>query len=381
MPGSNWTFDAAATERNERPSTKSVMKHSTVLILMCLLFAACSRDKDQGPDNTPTSANLNGLHVVNGRYLADGAQNKVILRGVNMGSLWSDGLGINELPEIEKTGANAVRLVLQTESDNSNIAPMTAAQIEPMILYCLGKKMIPVLVWYGATGTGNSADGLNKAVDWWRSKDMKALLLKYQRSIIVNIANEPADETVSEERYTEASINAIKAMRRAGFGCPFMIDAPNWGHDAAFFVRKGPALMEADPLHNLVFSVHAYWTVNGGAGSYSDADIAGFLTNLAAANLPVVVGEVAWGLEQDGKDMTDYRNYDAINYRLILKLCGEKDLGYLVWQWGFINPAGSGNAGCMTTNGTFGGLTSPGREFAVTLPYSIKNTAKRAVLN
>ncbi|MBO9641274.1 MAG: cellulase family glycosylhydrolase [Siphonobacter aquaeclarae] len=241
--------------------------------------------------------------------------------------------------------------------------------------------MIPVLVWYGATGASNSADGLGKATDWWRSDDIKSLLLKYQNSIIINIANEPADETVSESSYTNASIQAIKAMRRAGFSCPFMIDAPNWGHDAAYFVHKGSALIDADPLHNLILSVHAYWTVNGGAGTYSDADITGFLANLAATGLPIVIGEVAWGLEQDGKDMTDYRNYDAINYRLILKLCGEKDLGYLVWQWGFISPAGSRNAGCMTTNGTFGGLTGPGREFAVTLPYSIKNTAIRAALN
>lgn len=353
------------------------MKNLRALSLIIAVLAACSKNKNNTP---PPSPDTDGLHVVSESYLADGSGNKVTLIGVNVGCLWADGLGMNELPEVEKTGANAVRLMLQTSSDNSNPQPMTAAQIEPLITYCIGKNIIPVLCWYGETGSADVSGNLSNAVAWWSGDGIKSMLMKYQKSIIINIANEPADENTSNATFTAATINAIKAMRSAGFSCPLLVDVNNWGHDADYAVSDGKQLIDADPLQNVVISVHAYWTVNGGTGAYSDNQVAGFINNLHATGLPVVIGELAWGLERDGADFTDPNNYDVIDYQVVLAACRQNGMGYMVWQWGFRQPDGSRNAGNISADGTYGGLTPVGLTFVLNDPYAIKTNAKRANL-
>ena len=349
------------------------MKHLLLILLAAAVFAACHESDDNNSDDTPISPNSDGLHVVDGKFVADAAGNRLVLRGVNMGSAFADGFGMAEIPEIEKTGANAVRLVLQRQYDNSGTGTMTAAQIEPLITSCIDRGMVPVLELHDYTGTSDVSGSLGQATAWWTSADMKPMLLKYQKSIIINIANEPDDGSAAGNTYSTASTDAVRNLRAAGYSCPLMIDAPGWGKDPDFFVQHGKELMDADPLHNLILSVHTYWPTTGAYGNYSDAQITADLNKLGSSGLSVVLGEIAAIDDQDANGIK------PINYKLIMRLCQQNQLGYLVWWWGFAAPAGSNNAESMTPDGTYSGLLGAGKIMAVTDANSIKNTAQRAV--
>ncbi|RYE36432.1 MAG: beta-mannosidase, partial [Sphingobacteriales bacterium] len=84
------------------------VKISLVLIFAFTFCISCKKDRKTSDTDITT-----GLHVKDGKYLSDKCGNKIILRGVNMGSIYAANFGLKELEEIEKTGANNVRIVLE----------------------------------------------------------------------------------------------------------------------------------------------------------------------------------------------------------------------------------------------------------------------------
>ena len=346
-----------------------ILKISLAFIFAITICVSCKKDKkEQNVDITT------GLHVKDGKYLSDKCGNKVILRGVNMGSIYAVNFGLKELEEIEKTGANNVRIVLERNykdwANGGTVTALTAAKIEPIITSCIAKGMIPILELHDFTGSANAAADLQQAAQWWTSAGIKSMLQKYQKSIILNIANEPDNGSASDAGYADANINAVKTLRNAGYTCPIMIDATNWGKDHVFFLYKGQALMDADPLHNLLFSVHAYWPTNGLFGNYSDAKITADFTALKQTGLPIVFGELAIADIQNGLVYN-------INYRLLMKLCQDNEFGYIAWWWGFNNNPGANNQLSMTNDGLYSGLANGGKVIAIDDVNSIKNTSKR----
>jgi len=346
------------------------------ILLLSLVFG-CKKKNPQPDGDIPT-----GLHIKDGKYLSDECGNKVILRGINMGSIYAVNFGLKELDEIEKTGANNVRIVLKRNyedwTNGGAVTALTAAKIEPIITSCLAKGMIPILELHDFTGSTNAIADLQQATQWWTSADIRTMVQKYQKSIIVNIANEPENGSASDATYGDANITAVKALRNAGYTCPIMIDASNWGKDHVFFLYKGQALMDADPLHNLLFSVHAYWPTKGKFGDYSDAKITADFTALKQSGLPIVLGELAWADIQT----TNINGHDVavpytINYKLLMKLCQENEFGYIAWWWGFNNNPGANNQLSMTQDGLYNSLSAAGKEIAINDVNSIKNTSKR----
>lgn len=346
----------------------------TFKICLALIFAiafcmSCKKDPKTRDTDITT-----GLHVKDGTYLSDKCGNKIILRGVNMGSIYAVNFGLKELEEIEKTGANNVRIVLESSykdwSNGGAVTALTAAHIEPIITSSIAKGMIPILELHDFTGSANVTADLQKATLWWTRSGIKSMLLKYQKSIILNIANEPDNGSASDVTYRDANLTAVKSLRDAGYTCPIMIDAANWGKDHVFFLYQGKALLDADPLHNLLFSVHAYWPTNGPFGNYSDAKITADFTALKQSGLPIVFGELAVADIQNGVAYN-------INYRLLMRLCQENEFGYVAWWWGFNNNPGANNLLSMANDGLYSGLQGGGKLIAVDDVNSIKNTAIR----
>jgi len=338
-------------------------------IVVSLSISGCAK-KDKG-----TADLKKGLHVVDGKYLADDCGNKVLLRGINMGNIYAARFGQNELEEIAKTGANSVRLVLTREyQDWTNGGAMTAlsaAALEGMISSCISKGMIPILELHDFTGTANVLAELPRAVAWWTKPEISTLLFRYQKSIILNIANEPDNGTAHASSYKTANVIAVKGLRDAGYTCPIMIDAPDWGKNHVFFLENGNSMMDADPLRNLIFSVHAYWPANGAFGNYPDSWLNTAMNNLANSGLPIVIGELA---------RADIQNNIAyqINYNLLMSRCQTQGIGYLVWWWGFYENPGANNQLSMTNDGLFSGLQGAGKAMAVTDANSIQKTAVKA---
>jgi mannan endo-1,4-beta-mannosidase len=307
------------------------------------------------------------LLSVSGRFLMDDCGDTIILKGFNHGNIWTTNWGVDELPEIEKTGANCVRICLERTWYNwstSSYESTTSSNIEPIINACLENKMIPILELHDFTiSNDNAAITLQDAVNFWSSPTIINLIKKYQNYLIINIANEPEHADMSDLNYYNANIQAIYSLRNVGLEVPLMIDAKVWGTEENFFFNFGQSLLQNDPLHKLIFSVHAYWDVV----EYSDQQLSSKFNAMALSNLPFVLGEFSF---------LNAATNENINYIKILQLMNNYKIGGIAWWWGFINQ-GSNNTLSFTQNGLYSGLSNQGLAIAVTDAFSIKNTSKR----
>lgn len=322
------------------------------------------------------------LLKVDGKVLKDDCGQTIILKGFNHGSIYDvSDFGVGEAAQIAQTGANAMRIVVDREyctfpPPNYSCVEVatTAVQLTTMIQASLNNNMIPIVELHDFTGSANPASDLATAANWWSQPNILEVLKANQNYLILNIANEPSNSNypplgTEQTAYYNANLNAITILRNAGLSCPIMIDGMHWGKDHLFFVNHGAALMAADPLHKLIFSVHTYWPAGGNAVQVSDAQMTNYMAQLATVNAPIVLGEIA-------HDETQGSNIVPINYELLLTLSATHNFGYLIWWWGRIE-SGSTSPLYITTNGMFSGLTPHGNVFVNTHANAIATTATR----
>ena len=140
-----------------------------------------------------------------------------------------------------------------------------------------------------------------------------------------------------------------------------VIDSRGWGHDTDLIVSHGPALLEADPHNNIIFSTHQYRDAASAGQSYWDSTF----KQLAESGLAVVIGEF-------GNSTTDCNV--ATDYRALIAAANTHQLGWYAWSWG------PGNTPCdvldMTQDGNYSTLHGWGLEVASTHADSIENTSK-----
>lgn len=290
---------------------------------------------------------------VDGRFLYDKYGEKVILVGVNKMVIWMDIDGLPSFPEIAKTGANCVRIVWTSDG--------TAEQLDTAIYNCRANSMIPMVEHHGATGVWND---LQKCVDYWTRDDIVAVLKKHQEYLLINIANECGDANVSASDFRAQYTAMVQQMREAGIHVPLIIDGTDWGKNINILQSEGPALISADPDHNLMFSVHMWWPQMWG---YTEQTVINEIAESVNMELPLIVGEFG-GLWEESTQ-------GQIPYRTIIEQCYLNQIGWLAWSWG---PGNNPQTFLdMTEDSTFATLHSWGLEVAVTDQYSIKNTAVR----
>lgn len=299
------------------------------------------------------TSDLPGFRV-QGRHLYDRFDNKVVLVGVNKMVIWTDRDGLPSFTEIAKTGANTVRIVWLTEG--------TAEELDIAISNAFNNKLIPMVDCHDSTGKWEL---LSTCVDYWVRPDILDVLRKHEQYLLINIANEAGEGVVSQWTFRTAYELAIKRMRHAGIHVPLVIDAQGYGQNIDDLQRNGPYLIQADPDHNLMFSIHMWWpTAWRGAGvkQYIIDEIA----QSVEMELPLIVGEFA----NKGPGCAC-----CIPYETIIEQCALHEIGYLPWSWG------PGNGDCeemdMTVDGTFDTLHGWGLEVAVTSTHSIKEIAVR----
>lgn len=298
---------------------------------------------------SPMAAQHPGFKVA-GRYLYDRCGEKVILRGVNKMTVWTDITG-EAFPEIEQTGANCVRIVWITTG--------AVDKFDAAITKCYENKMIPIVELHDATGEWSMLPAM---VDWWVQPEVVNIIQKHEEYLLVNIANE-CGQTVSDADFKAGYTDAVSRMRTAGIHVPLIIDASKYGQNIDILQSVGPDLISADPDHNLLMSAHGWWPDIYG---FDDNFIVNEIAQSVQMNLPLILGE--FGPSAVGCEGT-------INYKLIMAQCQENEIGWLAWSWG------PGNSDCtdmdMTTDNTFAALRGWGLEVATTDANSIKNTSVR----
>ncbi|MBN2528215.1 MAG: cellulase family glycosylhydrolase [Deltaproteobacteria bacterium] len=319
---------------------------------------AFTEDVDTHPDNHP------GFRV-EGRHLYDRCGEQVILRGVNKMIVWTDKDG-DSLPEIEKTGANVVRIVWTTDGSPDDLDAVIGRTLE--------NQMIPMIELHDATGSWNKGDqkdmlGLRDLVDWWVKSDVVDVIQKYETDLLINIGNE-VGTAVKDQDFLKGYISAVTRMRDAGIKTPLIIDATNWGQNINILQKLGPTVFNHDPYNNVLFSIHMWWP-----SEYHDSSewetvedrVIGEIKESVEMNLPLIVGEFA----HVGASCVE-----AIPYLTIIEECQANDIGWLAWSWG------PGNADCdemdITSDNTFDGIQEGwGEEVLISDTNSVSNTSVR----
>lgn len=275
--------------------------------------------------------------------------------------VWSAGRdGSPEFQEIAKTGANSVRIVWNEEG--------SAAELDAAISNAVAAQLIPMVEHHGATG---ELGKIPEVVDYWVNPDVLAVLKKHEPYLLLNIANEAGDGTVTQSDFLATYETAITRLREAGLVLPLVIDAPEWGQNIDMLQSTGPTLLDHDPEQNLLFSVHMWWHDPDGTRIKNE------LAQSVAMELPLIVGEFS--------QHAVYMCGDApFAYTVLLEEAEKHEIGWLAWSWGAVkngdcapeNP-GDESGFDMTTDGSFGSWNAWGEVVAVTDPHSIQNTSVR----
>lgn len=255
--------------------------------------------------------------TIKGDQLIDANGNPFVIRGVNHPHAWYADKLQTAIPEIAKTGANTVRVVMATGGQWTRTS---ASQVRQIINICKANKMIAVLEVHDCTGYGEKAEAkpLSTAVDYWLSSDIKAELDGQEAYVILNIANEPFGNSVSADTYINEHKDAVKRLRAGGYKHNIMIDAANWGQDWEGAMRdRADEIWAADPDKNLIFSVHMYDLYN------TAAKVKAYLNAFKTAGLPLVVGEFA----------ADHGAGKDVDEATILSQTLVNNQGYMGWSW------------------------------------------------
>ena len=357
-------------------------------IVSCLFFTGaffiqgCSDDEDSPEESTST------FKVV-GRNLTDPCGATVLLKGVNKMSVWDeqDMYGTTYFPEIAKTNSNCVRIVWR--KTYSNGSPTVLSQLDSLIKKCIKNKMIPMVEMHDATCDWNVLDDV---VNYWTTPGMIEIVQRYEHALLVNIANEAGDDNVTEAQFLAGYQSAITQMRNAGIRTPLIIDAKGCGKDLDVLVSTAATLIAHDPDHNIMFSVHTYWSKLDVA-TVQPTFIKDQLKKATDNNIPLILGELCayGGWPGEGEpDTATCTEKGSIDYQTLLSEAAANNIGYLAWEWGPGNgffqyvPPVLCPAMDITTDGTYQSIVNiaPGskprgwvRDVIIDSPFSIKNTA------
>lgn len=284
------------------------MKQILMLAVVCLFLSGGAVAASPGPAPAVFT-------TTNGKILTpDGRE--FIARGVNLQYGDHPAQALPAIAAIDKAGANMIRLQLRRDT--------TAGQLRQALDEAV-KHKIPVMVFYWEKDITCASDSA------LLRKDSEALWLKrwagvlkeakYQPWIMLNIANEWGTSKGGFKDYVAIYVDLIKAFRAEGFRAPIVIDAADCGQTTSSFTEgRGKAFVEADPLKNVIVSVHAYHHLWSSTGLIDDN-----ISKLKATGLPFMLGEFGdRELNEDGH---------TVDHLYLMQSADAQGVGWLAWSW------------------------------------------------
>jgi mannan endo-1,4-beta-mannosidase len=123
-------------------------------------------------------------------------------------------------------------------------------------------------------------------------------------------------------------------------------------------------IISSDPLHNIIFSAHAYWY---GYALNDSAIMRQIMDTAVSYNYPLLLGEVA-----NYQDSTPAYCTWSLNYPALLNICTRLNVGWLVWSWNNDNC----NLRQLSTDGTYANLSPYGMDIVNNTIYGLHTAAK-----
>ena len=324
---------------------------------------------------------------VEGRHLYDPAGNKVILRGLNLPLLddWNFPAG-DRLADLESTGANALRI--QWYINYPGRPAYSSADLDAFLTRCRANHIIPILGLWDVTCAADIGLLNTQLMPWWSSDEIVAVLDKHKQYLIINLANElgvyqwAGGDPAALDTFKNEYQTALTLIRQK-VHVPIMIDAPDCGMSIHAWPAIGQELIDHDPDHNLLLSVHAYWAGFDGRLHIQTA---------VDANLPLVFGEIANKQFGEENGVADECYYDldgpgpghapasSFTYQGLLQTLKTQEIGWLAWSWGpdKCNARNIGRYNPITHQ--YEGLNQPYGDDIVNNPdYGLKHNAVRSL--
>jgi len=293
---------------------------------------------------------------VDGRFLYDSCGERVILRGTDVMTAWWDHGGATTFPQLAQTGANCARIFWQTGHSY-----LDASHLDLAITNCINNDMIPMVGLWNATGEWAQ---LQTCVDYWTSPSIVAVVQEHEQYFLLNIANEAGDGSQTDAEWRTAYENAITQIRNAGIICPLVIDPAGWGRDENYIFNSGQALVDHDPLHNIIFDWHPWDAVPEGG---TKERIRNAIDTSIALDICFIIGEFS----HIGVDLSKRTEWE-----FILQYATENDIGWLPWVWWCCGTPAWGHS--VVYDKIYGHWNKPwGEQVAVANQYSIFNTTVR----
>ena len=248
--------------------------------------------------------------TVSGSSLRDANGNNFIPVGVNNPHIWFDTDAFNALTNLANKRANCIRIVWQRSG--------SPARLEQIISRCEALRMVPMVELHDGTGS-TSAAALNTNAQWYASN--ATMFRNHARTVLINIGNEWGDFSRIGTPWRDAYRTAITTIRNAGIVTTLVCDGPNWGQDATSALTYGQELLNFDPQHNLLFSVHMYGSWN------NSADINTALANFKSRNLPMVIGEFGWNFNNGNNNLGC-----RVDHRALMNFANQHGYGTIAWS-------------------------------------------------
>lgn len=321
---------------------------------------------------------------ISGKDITDVNGHVITLRGMNFPIMDVGSVNLNTpatytylIDEFAKTGSNVIRIPWNTNGVHWRDQPahggtpgtmdgyIANGKLGELIDYCCSKNIFVILEIHDGTSQNDWVNFNNTIVPFWTSPNVVNLINTHQTKLIVNIANEfgydsnwGGDNTVFKNNY----INAVSALRTAGIAVPIMIDAPNCGMASSTLVSLSSDILNADPLNNIIFSVHTYWSGYANTNAAIDTK----MNEMINSPQCFLLGEIA--NLQDNNNCGD-TDITAIYQRVLSDACPSK-MSWLSWSY-FADCAINRQA---TTTGYFANLTVFGDDLVNNPLYGLKSS-------
>ncbi|HYX38146.1 MAG TPA: cellulase family glycosylhydrolase [Oligoflexus sp.] len=299
---------------------------STVVIKPVPTETAPKPGSKPTPTPTPTPTAAETFTIQNGN-LVDPSGKTFILRGINIPFAYYFDQSFNAIENTKAMGFNSVRVVWCADNyqdpsgrcQTKDFRP--AADLDRVLTKIIDQRMVPVFNLQNATGQ-NTADSLQLMADYLIRDDIKAVLMKHKKNIIVNIANEWMGDWAKNRTWVDGYKAVVAKIRKAGLPHVLIVDARGYGQDFSSIEESATELMALDK--NLIFSSHMYAVYN------TDQMVQEKLNYIRSKKIPYMIGEFGCSHFDDKTGINNTVACDAI---LREAANSAYPIGHMAWSY------------------------------------------------